>query len=92
MDFSKVSPYAIAGPRFDILLHRNPDGFQVVIDKFNTIDAGVTVGVGAEINLSRIQFLTEVRLSPNLTNSYSTDILTVRGNSMEFLLGLRWGK
>ena len=87
IDFSCVGLYAIAGPRFDFLVSSKGGGFDVVINKFKKSEIGGTIGAGFEIsNLLHNAIGIEVRYSPALQNSYSTQFLTVSNNSVELLL------
>jgi hypothetical protein len=88
VELSGFSPYAIVGPRIDVVLNKAPDGFQAVIDGFNTVDVGVTLGVGTQLNFLPVRVLAEFRFSPNLTDSYRSQFLSIRANSIELLLGI----
>lgn len=82
-----ISAYVVVGPRVDFLLHTKGDGFEVVLDKFEKVDLGGTVGVGIDIDsfeFARVGI--EIRFSPSFTDGYASDFLRVRNSSTEFLL------
>jgi opacity protein-like surface antigen len=84
-------PYVGAGLRVDILLQSKGDGFEAVIDKFDKVDFGVTIGLGAEIrSFENIQVGIEFRLSPSLKDSFASRYTLVRNSSMEFLFTIGW--
>lgn len=90
-DLGKVTPYLIAGPRFDFLISKNPDGFQSVLDNFKSKDIGISIGSGFEFSLKFIKsVLAEFRFSPSFSEAYSSNTLTVKNQSFEFLLGVRF--
>ena len=81
------SPYLVAGPRVDFLLQTKAEGFQAVLDKFEKVEFGATVGAGFDIHTfanGNLGF--EFRFSPSLKDGYSTQFLNVRNSSMEFLI------
>ena len=84
------SLYAIAGPRVDsYLATREADGFDDVLKQFRSNELGVTVGLGCEATqLGPITLGAEIRYSPTLQNSYTTNSLTLRNNSFELLVVL----
>jgi hypothetical protein len=84
------SLYVLAGPRVDLLLGTPDQGFREVLDKLDSHDFGITIGVGAEaIAIGPFMLGGEFRYSPTLDNSYSTDLLTVRNTSLELLIVLQ---
>jgi hypothetical protein len=83
----RIAPYILIGPRLDLLLTINGDGFEVVLDKFRRVDFGGVLGIGMEINVREFASLGgEFRFSPSFADGYSTALTTVRNSSMEFLL------
>ncbi|MBA4313118.1 MAG: hypothetical protein C0417_10870 [Chlorobiaceae bacterium] len=85
-----VSPYILIGPRFDFLIGKEPDGYEIIYNKFKKNDMGISVGVGIEIPTSTIQaVLFEFKYSPTFNNSYSNDILTIKNQSFELLVGIK---
>lgn len=85
-----ITPYVIVGPRFDFLLSKRGEGYDLVIDKFKGSDFGATLGIGVEADLlSPISLLTEVRYNPSFTNAYQNQSLTVTNRSFDFLVGVR---
>lgn len=81
------SPYVVAGPRVDFLLQTKAEEFQAVLDKFETVEFGATVGAGMDIRaFEKMNLGFEFRFSPSLKDGYSTQFLSVRNTSMEFLI------
>ncbi len=86
-----ISPYLIAGPRVDFKLGYESAFLGEVYDQFKTITFGASVGIGSELNVGQnFTPLLEVRYSPDFTNSYSTDLLTVKNQSLQFLVGVKF--
>lgn len=86
-------PYLLIGPRIDILLgYKSEDNlFDDVYDDFESFDFGGSIGLGYELNLwESYNFLFEIRFSPSFTNSYETELLTVKNNSVDFLTGIKF--
>jgi hypothetical protein len=82
--FPIFSTYLFAGPRFDYFI-KNHSG--IILSNFNKWDFGGTIGLGFEINsILPFNLGAEIRYSPNIQNSYSTQYLTVQNSSMEFLI------
>lgn len=85
-----ITPYLIAGPRVDVLVSRRGDGFEAVVDKFESTDIGGTFGVGIELHtLLPIGLLAELRYNPSFRDAFNNNLLTVRNRSFDFLLGLQ---
>lgn len=90
LPLSGFVPYLIAGPRFDVLLSTSADGYGAVVDKFKTSEFGATVGAGVELTvLPAIGLLAEFRYNPSVTDAFSTNFVTVRNRSFDFLVGVR---
>jgi opacity protein-like surface antigen len=86
LDYASVSPYVLAGPRFDILLNKNPDNFDLIVDKFKKYDWGLTLGGGIAFEaFPGYDIGAEFRYELSLQDIYRTDMLTVRNHSMQFL-------
>ena len=86
LDFVPVSPYLLAGPRFDVLLGKHPDGFDLVINQIKDHDWGITLGAGIAYDISSGYAIgAEFRYELSLQDIYETDMLTVRNHSMQFL-------
>ena len=85
-----VTPYLIAGPRYDLLLSRHSEGFQAVIDDFQSVEPGASVGVGAELSsVLPIDVLIEFRYNASFKDAYNTDFLKVRNRTIDLMLGVR---
>ena len=86
---ASLSPYIIAGPRFDIRIGQKAEGFEAVYDHLKRFDVGATFGVGVEISkLTSFNLLAEIRYSASFTKIFETDSLTVKNRSIEFLVGI----
>ncbi len=88
--FSTVTPYILVGPRFDFLVYADPDGLGPVVNNFDNMDYGLTVGAGIEFD-SVLPFglLAEFRYNPNSYDSYDSGQLSVRNRTVDFLVGVR---
>lgn len=85
-----VTPYVLVGPRFDFLITSEPDGLDAVVNNFDKMDYGLTVGAGIELNsLFPFGILAEFRYNPNAYDSYQSGYETVRNRSIDFLVGVR---
>jgi opacity protein-like surface antigen len=100
---SSFRPYFLGGPRIDILLGYDckkmdsssetnfSDYFIELYNDFKMIDFGISIGGGAEFQLSQeMTALIEVRYSPTLSNSYKSDSLKVRNSALEILTGIKF--
>jgi hypothetical protein len=86
-----ISPYLIAGGHVDFMLgHRSDDNIlDPVYDKFSKTNHGLSFGVGAALSTLMIfPIVCEVRYDFDLKNSYQTESLTVRNNSITVWLGV----
>jgi hypothetical protein len=93
IDLPQVTPYILAGWRYDVLLSTKAEGDEIVLNKLKKWDSGFTVGIGVESNIvSRIKIGLECRYSPS--TSYAIDDivyifgpvhLNVKNESVEFL-------
>jgi hypothetical protein len=89
MQGGTYSPFVVLGPRLDFLVRRVDDGYQPVLDKFTSVDGGISAGLGLDIRLTDVSRASaEFRYSPDVTDAYGTSLLTVRNVSKEFLLGV----
>ena len=85
IDFASVSPYLLSGPRYDVLLSKNPDGYDLVIDQIKDYDWGLAFGAGIVYDLSPcFDVGAEFRYDLSFQDIYKTNILTVRNHSMQF--------
>lgn len=83
--------YLFAGPRVDFKLGHESTFLNDVYDNFKTITYGASMGLGAELNVGKdFTPLLEVRYSPDFTDSYSSDLLTVKNQSLQFLVGVKF--
>jgi hypothetical protein len=86
---SVLTPYLIAGPRYDVLLGRHGEGFQAVIDDFRRTEFGATIGAGVELRaLFPFDALIEFRYNASFERAYKTNYLSVRNRTLDLMLGL----
>ena len=91
VELGLVTPYVIAGPRFDFLAGKKAEGYGVVLDHLKSADVGFSVGGGAEIQLtSGPAILGEIRYSPDFTEAFKNSTLTVKNQSVELLVGVKF--
>jgi hypothetical protein len=87
---SEISVYFLAGPRIDFVVGRvGKEYYSDVLDQFSSWEYGVTMGVGIEMKgllMSSTGF--ELRYSPSLKKAYSSDLLSIRNSSLEFVLSV----
>jgi hypothetical protein len=89
-DAGAFTPYIFGGPRLDILITHTDDGFALVFDKFKKVDAGFSLGAGAEVPIAfGANLLTEFRYSPTVTEAFSNGSLKVKNHSIELLVGVK---
>ena len=91
IDLGGVTPYALAGIRFDYLLGYSSDrgAFNELYDAFDKSIMGGTAGAGIELKeLLPVGVLAEVRYNFDLTDSYKTDLARVSNNSLDFWVGI----
>lgn len=85
-----ITPYILVGPRFDFLILKKADGLDPVVDNFDNMDYGLTVGAGVELDsLLPFGLLAEFRYNPNAYDSYESGSQRVRNRSLDFLVGIR---
>jgi hypothetical protein len=88
-----ISPYVVAGPRFDFFVGYKSDenAFNILYDKFKKNISGGTVGLGAETgSLLPVTLTADVRYNFDFTNSFKSEYLEVTNNAFDFLLGVRF--
>jgi hypothetical protein len=88
-----VSPYVVAGPRFDFLLGYKSDGnaFSDLYDIFKKNISGGTVGLGAETgSLLHVTLTADFRYNFDFTKSFKNQYLEVTNNAFDFMLGVRF--
>ncbi len=87
-----ILPYVLTGPRLDVLLNkRNAPFYDDVYAGLKNTVFGLSVGVGAELR-TRLAFavLAEVRYNRDLSPSLDLDTLTIKNESFDFRLGLKF--
>jgi hypothetical protein len=91
IELGSVTPYALAGIRFDHLLGYESEGnfFNAVYDSFDRTTIGGSVGAGVELpELLPFGVLAELRYNFDLDDAYSTDLLTVSNNAYDLWIGI----
>jgi hypothetical protein len=82
------TPFFCVGPRFDFLVSHS-SGASPVFDHFKKSDIGVNIGIGMEFAARRHPaFSLEARWSPGFSRVFSNDILGIKNDAMEFLVGV----
>jgi hypothetical protein len=93
LPYQTISPYAIAGLRLDFMLGYKSDGnsFNSVYDGFAKTIYGATFGAGAELKVFQgFPVVLEARYNLDLKNSYKTQYLQVKNNSIDVWLGIAY--
>ena len=86
-----MTPYVCGGPRVDFLLgHKSDmDFYPNYYDNFKKSVLGVSAGCGVELtSLVPVALLIEARYNFDLADSYNTQDLTIRNNSVDLWLGI----
>ena len=87
IELGSSSLYVFGGPRLDVFLNTDDQGFGIVLDNFRYSEYGVTIGLGfLTTQILPFGLGAEIRYSPSLQDSYATDLLTVRNSSFEIVL------
>jgi hypothetical protein len=90
IELGSMSLYGIAGPRLDLLYVAHNTGFGLITEHFRPNEWGITLGVGIEaFCMGPFRVGSELRYSPTLQASYSSNLLEVRNRSIEMLLVLQ---
>ena len=97
-DASPASMYALAGPRLDILLNRDAEDFEFtssppveseIVDFYDSVAFGGTVGIGIETDLLPTRLFVEGRYDIDFTDSFPSDVpRTVRNNALSVVIGV----
>jgi hypothetical protein len=91
-----IKPYAILGPRFDFLVHRETvieeDGslnleFSMA-DAVNDRAVGGTVGMGVTAKALSLPLLLEARYNFDFNDNADSEFLTVKNNAVDLWLGI----
>jgi hypothetical protein len=91
LDLGSVTPYALAGVRFDYLLGYESEGgvYDIVYSAFDETTVGASVGAGVELNeLLPFGLLVEARYNLDLEDAFSTDLLKVSNNAYDLWIGV----
>lgn len=84
----RVRPYFVLGPRIDFLLGYESRILKDIYDGFEDTNVGGTIGIGVERKTKLLNMLLELRYSPDFTDAFEKDVLKVKNNSFEILIGL----
>lgn len=91
LDLGVIAPYVVAGPRFDFLIGKSSEGYDLVYDHLKKNDMGASFGLGVELPTEIVAaFLAEIRYSPSFSKAYYNGMLTVKNQSIELLVGARF--
>jgi opacity protein-like surface antigen len=91
LPLDSVTPYLIAGPRYDVLLgfHSDRSGFDAVYNDFKHNMLGFSVGGGVSTTaFFPYPLIVEFRYNADLGDSYATPLLTVRNEAFDVWLGV----
>lgn len=91
-ELGRVDPFVMAGPRLDIKIgDNNEPGFDEVYSDFAGSVWGLTFGGGMEFAVTpAISALLGVAYNLDLEDSYETDLLTVKNESIDLVTGIRF--
>jgi hypothetical protein len=87
-DLKRMVPYALAGPRLDMLLSYDT-GSDYPLEQQNRMILGLSIGVGFEFRLDRTALFTEVQYQPDLSPVTNREPLLINNNSLIITLGIR---
>jgi hypothetical protein len=91
LNLGMITPYIIAGPRFDLLVSKSSEGYGLVYDHLKKNDVGASFGLGAELPAEIVAaFVAEIRYSPSFSKAYDNGVLIVKNQSLELLAGVRF--
>lgn len=80
-----IIPYLKVGPRLEYVLQS--------AQNFTPFHATGSIGAGVEfVSFGRIKFLTEFHYVPDLTRSFSNDLVTIKQPAFELRVGIKFGK
>jgi len=87
------TPYLLAGPKFDIELGKSGKLVSAgsMFDDFTKTRFGFKAGIGTEIKLFNITFLTEVLYDADFGTLYESGILKVTSSAVDFRTGVSIG-
>ncbi len=90
LETEAVSPYIMAGPRFDVMLgyKSDKDAFNLLYDEFKKTNWGASVGAGVESD-AVLPFVVsaEFRYNFDFADSYRSDLANVRNNAFDVWVG-----
>jgi hypothetical protein len=88
LDREHLIPYALLGPRLDLLLKYSTDS-DYPLEEQNRFIAGLSGGVGLEFNLTGLGLFIEAQYQPDLSPVTGKDPLHINNNILLFTLGVR---
>jgi hypothetical protein len=88
---NRFMPYALFGPRLDMLLYYSTDS-EYPLDEQNNLILGLAMGIGVEFTPNSTGFFGELQYQPDLSPVTTQEPLQVNNNSLVFTLGIRWNK
>jgi hypothetical protein len=88
LDSPIFTPYVLFGPKIDIEVNRSEEYSGVLNpDNLDKIRLGVKAGIGTEIKLFGINFLSEVIYTKDFGELYNTNSLRITTYSLDFRVG-----
>ena len=84
------TPYALIGPRLDMLLYYSSQS-AYPLEQQNRFILGLSMGVGMEFSMSQRVLLVEIQYQPDLSTVLNTAPLHISNNSLVLTVGLSFG-
>ena len=85
----RLSPYAVLGPRLDLLLKYKTDS-DYPLEQQNDLILGLNGGIGLEYNLDKLGIFLEVQYQPDISPVTNIEPLLIKNNILIFTLGARY--
>jgi len=84
------TPYIIAGPQINFLLHQSADkDWDAIYDKFKKSNIDISIGAGTEIKfLLPVSFFIEYRFERDLNDNYDSPNIDIKNYSHVILAGV----
>jgi hypothetical protein len=87
----QFTPYILIGPKVDFLIGYNSEEgyFDEILKNYEKTKLEGTFGVGFDFSmLNQLNATFNVRYNFDLTDGYKTDLLKIRGNSLDIGFGV----
>jgi hypothetical protein len=87
-ELKNLVPYALAGPRLDMLLSYSTES-DYPLEQQNSMILGLSLGIGLEFKFDRTGLFTELQYQPGLSPVTNREPLLINNNSLIITLGIR---